>query len=108
MESNWPANIAIGNTSHIIARNNLIYSCHTAGISIGGYDEKRGSTHDTVIVNNTLYKNDAWHTGTGEIQMQFYLRNNIFKNNIVYIGDSNHGPKKSIWPHGPQYSDRDV
>ena len=75
-------------TSHIIARNNLIYLCHTAGISIGGYDEKRGSTHDTVIVNNTLYKNDAWHTGTGEIQMQFYLRNNVFKNNIVYIGDS--------------------
>ncbi|MGC1870607.1 MAG: right-handed parallel beta-helix repeat-containing protein [Acidobacteriaceae bacterium] len=75
-------------TSYIIARNNLIYSCHTAGISIGGYDEKRGSTHDTVIVNNTLYKNDAWHTGTGEIQMQFYLRNNVFKNNIVYIGDS--------------------
>lgn len=76
-------------TSHIIARNNLIYFCHTAGISIGGYDEKRGSTHDTVIVNNTLYKNDTLHTGTGEIQMQFYLRNNIFKNNIVYIGDSN-------------------
>jgi hypothetical protein len=78
-----------GNTSYIIARNNLIYSCHTAGISIGGYDEKRGTTHDTMIVNNTLYKNDAWHTGTGEIQMQFYLRNNVFKNNIVYIGDSN-------------------
>ena len=78
-----------GNTSYIIARNNLITFCHTAGISIGGYDEKRGSTHDTMIVNNTLYKNDAWHTGTGEIQMQFYLRNNVFKNNIVYIGDSN-------------------
>jgi len=76
-------------TSYVIARNNLIYFCHTAGLSIGGYDEKRGSTHDTTIVNNTLYKNDTWHTGTGEIQMQFYLRNNIFKNNIVYIGDSN-------------------
>lgn len=75
-------------TSHIIARNNLIYSCHTAGISIGGYDAKRGSTNDSVIVNNTLYKNDTWHTGTGEFQMQFYMRNNIFKNNIVYIGDS--------------------
>jgi hypothetical protein len=36
----------------------------------------------------TLYKNDTWHTGTGEIQMQFYLHNNVFKNNIVYIGDS--------------------
>ena len=75
-------------TSHIIARNNLIYSCHTAGISIGGYDLKRGSTNNTVIVNNTLYKNDTWHTGSGEFQMQFYMRNNIFKNNILYIGDS--------------------
>jgi hypothetical protein len=69
-------------------RNNSIDSCHTAGISIGGYDEKRGSTDDTVIVNNTLYKNDTWHSGTGEFQMQFHMRNNIFKNNIVYIGDS--------------------
>jgi len=75
-------------TSHIIARNNLIYSCHTAGFSIGGYDPKRGSTDDTIIVNNTLYKNDTWHTGTGEFQMQFHMRNNIFKNNIVYVGDS--------------------
>ena len=75
-------------TSHIIARNNLIYSCHTAGLSIGGYDQKRGSTNDIVFVNNTLYKNDTLHTGTGEIQMQFYMRNNVIKNNIVYIGDS--------------------
>jgi hypothetical protein len=27
-----------GNTSHMIARNNLVYSCHAAGVSIGGYD----------------------------------------------------------------------
>ncbi|MFZ0661061.1 MAG: right-handed parallel beta-helix repeat-containing protein [Acidobacteriaceae bacterium] len=77
-----------GSTSHIIARNNLIYSCHTAGITIGGYDRKRGTTEDTVIVNNTLYKNDTENTGTGEFQMQFYLRNNIFKNNIIYVGKS--------------------
>ena len=75
-----------GNTSHIVARNNLIYSCHTAGVSIGGYDLKRGKTEDTTIVNNTFYSNDTWETGTGEILMQFYLRNNVFKNNIVYIG----------------------
>jgi hypothetical protein len=73
-------------TSHITARNNLIYSCHTAGITIGGYDAKRGTTSDSVIVNNTLYMNDTWKTGTGEFQMQFYLRNNIFKNNIIYVG----------------------
>jgi hypothetical protein len=78
----------VGNTSHITARNNLIYFCHTAGISIGGYDAKRGSTEDSAIVNNTLYKNDAWGTKTGEFQMQYYLRNNIFENNIVYVGKS--------------------
>ena len=73
-------------TSHIIARNNLIYFCHTAGITIGGSNAKRGTTSDSVIVNNTLYKNDTWNTGTGEFQMQFYLRNDIFKNNIIYVG----------------------
>lgn len=77
-----------GSTSHIVARNNLIYSCHTAGITIGGYDRKRGTTEDTIIVNNTLYKNDTEDTGTGEFQMQFYLRNNIFENNIIYVGKS--------------------
>ncbi len=75
-------------TSHITARNNLIYLCHTAGISIGGYDPKRGSTHDTTIVNNTLYRNDTENTGTGEFQMQYYLRNNMFENNIIYIDES--------------------
>lgn len=76
-----------GSTSHIIARNNLIYLCHGPGFSIGGYDLKRGTTEDAVIVNNTLYKNDTWKTGQGEFLMQFYMRNNIFKNNIVYVGE---------------------
>src|SRR5207247_703101 len=75
------------NTIHVIARNNLVYSCHAAGFSIGGYDLKRGTTEDAVIVNNTLYRNDTWRTGAGEFLMQFYLRNNVFKNNIVYVGE---------------------
>lgn len=75
-----------GNTSHVIARNNLVYSCHAAGFSIGGYDLKRGITEDTTIVNNTLYANDTWNTGVGEFLMQFYMRNNVFKNNIIYVG----------------------
>jgi hypothetical protein len=77
----------VGSTSHIIARNNLVYSCHGPGVSIGGYDLKRGTTEDAVIVNNTLYKNDTWKTGQGEFLMQFYMRNNVFKNNIVYVGE---------------------
>ncbi len=75
------------NTSHIIARNNLIYFCHDAGISIGGYGEHRGGSKDVTIVNNTLYMDNAWHAGTGEFYMQFHMRHNIFENNIVYIGE---------------------
>src|SRR5436189_5660362 len=76
-----------GNTSHVIARNNLVYSCHAAGFSIGGYDLKRGTTEDAVIVNHTRYRNDTWRTGAGEFLMQFYLRNNGFNNNIRYVGE---------------------
>jgi hypothetical protein len=73
-------------TSDVTARYNLVYNCHTAGISIGGYDAKRGTTQNCIIVNNTLYNNDAWNTKTGELQLQFYMRNNVFKKNIVYVG----------------------
>lgn len=73
-------------TSHVIARNNLIFNCHTAGITIGGYDARRGITEFCQIVHNTLYGNDTWTTGTGEFMMQFHMRNNVFANNIVYVG----------------------
>ncbi len=73
-------------TSHITARNNLIHSCHTAGISIGGYDAQRGITEHCTIVNNTLFQNDTSNWGAGEFQMQYYMANNIFKNNILVAG----------------------
>ena len=73
-------------TSHITARNNLIYSCHTAGISIGGYDAERGITEYCTIVNNTLFRNDTSNLGAGEFQMQYYMANNLFKNNILVAG----------------------
>jgi hypothetical protein len=73
------------NTSYITARNNLIYACHNAGIAIGGYDARRGSTENCVIVNNTLYQNNTW-SSSGEFMMQFYLKNNIFANNIIFMG----------------------
>ena len=71
-------------TSQVVARNNLIYFCHAAGLDIGGYDAKRGGTEDVVIVNNTLYRNDVWHVGKGEFLMMFYMRKNVFKNNIIF------------------------
>lgn len=73
-------------TSFITARNNLIYHCHTAGVSIGGYAPERGRTERCTVVNNTLYENDTSATGAGEFQMQWNMADNIFANNIVYAG----------------------
>jgi len=73
-------------TSYITARNNLIYHCHTAGVSIGGYAPERGHTDHSTVVNNTLYDNDTSGTGSGEFQMQWNMADDIFENNIVYAG----------------------
>ncbi len=73
-------------TSYITARNNLIYHCNTAGVSIGGYAPERGRTDHTTVVNNTLYENDTAGTGSGEFQMQWNMADNVFENNLVYAG----------------------
>ena len=73
-------------TSYITARNNLIYHCHTAGVSIGGYAPERGHTDHSMVVNNTLYENDTSRPGSGEFQMQWNMAGNIFANNIVFAG----------------------
>jgi hypothetical protein len=73
-------------TSYITARNNLIYHCNTAGVSIGGYAPERGHTDHCTVVNNTLYDNDTAATGSGEFQMQWNMAYDIFENNIVYAG----------------------
>ena len=73
-------------TSYITVRNNLIYAGNSNGISIGGYDSKRGGTDHCTIVNNTLYNNDTQQTGSGEFQVQYYATNNVFKDNIIYAG----------------------
>jgi hypothetical protein len=73
-------------TSYVVARNNLIYHSHTAGVSLGGYAPERGHTDHCTVVNNTLYNNDTSGTGTGEFQMQWNMADNIFANNIIYAG----------------------
>ncbi len=73
-------------TSYVTARNNLIYHCNTAGVSIGGYAPERGRTDHCTVVNNTLYDNDTSATGSGEFQMQWNMKDNIFEDNIVYAG----------------------
>jgi hypothetical protein len=73
-------------TSYVTARNNLIYHCHTAGVSLGGYAPERGRTDHCTVINNTLYEDDTSATGSGEFQMQWNMADNIFENNIVYAG----------------------
>lgn len=72
------------NSSYITIRNNVIYASNAIGITIGGYDSRRGGVDHCVIVNNTLYGNDTQNSGSGEFQIQYFATNNIFKNNIVY------------------------
>ncbi len=70
-------------TSFITLRNNFFYSNTQAGIAIGGYDKRRGSTENCVIVNNTLYNNFTQGDWGAELYIQFDTRNNIIKNNII-------------------------
>ncbi len=72
------------NTSYITLRNNFVYNNTQAGIAFGGYDKRRGSTENCVIVNNTLYNNFTQGDWGAELYIQFDTRNNIVKNNIIY------------------------
>ncbi len=72
------------NTSYITLRNNFLYANTQAGIAFGGYDTKRGSTENCVIVNNTLYNNFTQGDWGAEIYIQYDTRNNIVKNNLIF------------------------
>ncbi len=75
---------ADGKTDFITMRNNLLRNNHGAGIIMGGYDENRGVTENCNVLNNTLYQNDSDANYSGQIQLQFYVKNNNFKNNILW------------------------
>ncbi len=70
-------------TRNITARNNLVYDATAIGVAIGGYDRRRGSTEDCVIVNNTIA-----HTDGVELLVQFDTRNNVIANNVIEAGPS--------------------
>jgi cysteine-rich repeat protein len=76
-------------TSEIVVRSNFVSKSHTAGISIGGYDTRRGSADDCAIVHNTLYDNDTDGNGIGEIYVQYDTHGNTIENNVVFAGVQN-------------------
>jgi hypothetical protein len=67
----------------VVIRDNLIYTCNTGGIFIGGYARGRGWTIQCRVENNTLYQNDMDNTGSGEILIQ-KAHDNAVRNNIMY------------------------
>jgi len=76
-------------TDSVIVRNNFIYNCWRAGVSMGGYlNYTTGGTTNCYIVNNTLYNNDKvvgyFNEMEGEISIREQCSNNVIQNNIVY------------------------
>ncbi|MEC0108569.1 right-handed parallel beta-helix repeat-containing protein [Paenibacillus taichungensis] len=75
-------------TSNITLQDNLIFHNRLTGIAMGGYDEQRGSTEDSMIMYNTLVGNDLLDAGNGQLFLQAQTKNNTFKRNILVSGSS--------------------
>ena len=72
-----------GATSDVIARNNLVTHSDRAGLTMGGYDTKRGKTERVRVVNNTFLDNDRLRDGVGEIVLNYRLLNSSVLNNVL-------------------------
>jgi NPCBM/NEW2 domain/Right handed beta helix region len=68
-------------TRNVTARSNIVYDSTAIGIAIGGYDRRRGSTEDCIIVNNTVVDTDGV-----ELLVQFDTRDNVIANNVIVAG----------------------
>ncbi len=73
-------------TEAVIVRSNFLHHNHVAGLAMGGYDRERGSTEGCAIVHNTLYHNDTDRTGSGELWLQFAVRDTLIADNIFWAG----------------------
>jgi NPCBM/NEW2 domain/Right handed beta helix region len=68
-------------TRNVTVRNNVVHDATAIGLAIGGYDRRRGSTEDCVIVNNTIVNTDGV-----ELLVQFDTRDNVIANNVIVAG----------------------
>ena len=76
-------------SSEVTVINNTVTSCHTVGLSLGGYDTRRGGTRNCLIQQNTLRGNDTDAHGSGELQLQYQVSGNIIQNNIFSSTNQN-------------------
>lgn len=70
-----------GTTSDILMRNNLVTQSHRAGLTMGGFDSRRGSTRRVTVVNNTFLDNDRLREDVGEVELNFRVFDSRFLNN---------------------------
>ena len=75
-----------GATSDVLMRNNLIMSSTKSGLTMGGYDTRRGRTERALVVNNTLVGNDTARSGSGEIELNYRLSATLLYNNVIVAG----------------------
>ncbi|WP_010096270.1 DUF1565 domain-containing protein [Ornithinibacillus scapharcae] len=68
--------------------NNVVYQNFYSGISIGGYDQNRGGTKNSLIAENILYRNDTKGLDGGQLLLQHDINNNIIERNIMTAGPS--------------------
>lgn len=66
--------------------NNIIYDNFYTGISIGGYDQNRGGTKNSMISQNIIYKNDTKGLEGGQILLQHDIKNSVIDRNILTAG----------------------
>ncbi|MDO3411556.1 right-handed parallel beta-helix repeat-containing protein [Saccharibacillus sp. CPCC 101409] len=76
-------------TSNITVRSNLLARNALTGLAMGGYDEERGSTTNSVVTGNTIAYNDTLEWGTGQLYIQFDTRGNEIRNNIFAASGTN-------------------
>jgi hypothetical protein len=80
---------ANGTADHVTLRDNFIWSNRTEGVSIGGYDAKRGRTLNCAIISNTLYHNDTLRGGSGELYIQYHTASNTITHNTLAANSQN-------------------
>ncbi|MFI2130677.1 right-handed parallel beta-helix repeat-containing protein [Lysinibacillus fusiformis] len=68
--------------------NNTVYNNFFTGISIGGYDEERGGTKNSIISHNIIYRNDTMELNGGQLLLQHDTQNNVIEKNILTAGSS--------------------
>jgi hypothetical protein len=71
-------------TSGVVVRNNYIHhNTGFTGLSVGGYDARRGLVVKCVFQNNTLYANETPQGGNGQLHLQWYVQDCVFENNLI-------------------------